>query len=69
MRLTADGKYQRRAIVFLNGVIVDHCTVADEEEGFVIFGKTDANGNLYIPDGHDCIQLERRLGNVDILLT
>ena len=50
--------------IFVDGKEVKYCTVADEEEGYVIKLKTDENGKL-VRDGDD-VARERITGKVEI---
>ena len=52
--------------VFLDGVYLDNCLTADEEEGMVLIYSKDKNG-LYIRLGMSEIQTEVKYGKVKIV--
>jgi hypothetical protein len=62
----ADGK---KVLIFLNGVEVSHCLMADEELGFVVRCVLDGSGNIQIdPANPYRISVERVTGAVEIKL-
>ena len=60
-------KNGKKIVITLDGKVVKHCTVADEEMGFIVQLVMDENDNIQIdPIDQDKVWTERVYGDVEV---
>lgn len=58
-----------RVLVRLDGVLVDHCVMADTKRGVVVCDEVDEAGQLVLNARGDTIRRIRRFGKVELEIT
>lgn len=68
MRIEEGDHGAHRAVVFLDGRVVSHCTLADEEAGVVVVYETEVRGGYAraVADEHGKFRKVTKSGRVEI---